>query len=64
MPVVFDYSELLKKHPDKWIALSSNGTKIIAVGDSAKEVMHKAIEHKETAPILTKTSKEDGALVV
>jgi len=64
MPAVCDYSKILKGHPDKWVALSADGKKVIAVGDSVKEVMQKAASHKESAPILTRTSKEDGALIV
>jgi S-adenosylmethionine:tRNA-ribosyltransferase-isomerase (queuine synthetase) len=64
MTVLCDYSELLKKHPNKWVALSSNGERVVAVGDTVKEVLQKAAERKESAPILTKTAKDDGALIV
>jgi hypothetical protein len=64
MPAVCDYSKILKGHPGKWVALSSDGKKIVAVGTTVKDVMRQASAKKEPSPILTKTPEDDGALVI
>jgi hypothetical protein len=59
-----DYSVLLKGHQNKWIALSSDTKRVVAVADSAREAIAKAKESKENDPVLTKTSENNGALIV
>ena len=59
-----DYSVLLKGHPNKWIALSSDTKRVVAVADSAREAIAKAKKSKENNPVLTKTSEGSGALIL
>ncbi len=38
----YDLRELSKKHPNKWVALSSDHRNLIVVGDKLKDVVLKA----------------------
>jgi len=59
-----DYSVLLRGHPKKWVALSSDGKRVVAVADSAREAVAKAKKGKENNPILTKTPEDSRAIIL
>ncbi len=50
------HADLLRSAPlDKWVALSSDESKILAVGDSFAEVAAKARQSGEDDPLILKT---------
>ena len=57
-------SELLKAHSNKWVALSSDSSRIVGVADSPKEALEQARINKEPDPVLTKTPKHYGTFIL
>ena len=49
-----DLSKILNPFKGKWVALSNDETKVVASGDSLKEVRQKAIKKRENDPIIFK----------
>ncbi|MEK7124606.1 MAG: DUF5678 domain-containing protein [Patescibacteria group bacterium] len=45
----YNLIELSKKHPNKWVALSRDHKKVLAIGDRLKEV---SLKNKEEAVFL------------
>lgn len=59
-----DLSKILEPYSDKWVALSCDEKKVIASGNTVKDVLRMAKEKGETKPILTKVPKNYGNYVL
>ena len=59
-----NYIALQKEHPNKWVALSSDSKRVVAIANTAREACEEAKKKKENNPILTKTAKTKNALFV
>ena len=59
-----DLSEVLKKYSNKWLALDENTQKVVASGQTPKQVLdharRKGVEH----PVLTKAPKDYGTYIL
>jgi len=59
-----DLRELLSALSNKWVALSSDGNRIVGVADNPKGALEQAKINKEPDPILTKTPKHYGTFIL
>jgi hypothetical protein len=59
-----DLRELLKGISNKWVALSSDSSRIVGVADSPKGALEQAKNNKELDPILTKTPEHYGTFIL
>lgn len=59
-----DLSKILLKYSDEWVALSSDGTKIVSHGKLLPEVISKAKKSGEPKPIVTRVPKDYGNYVL
>ena len=59
-----DLREILKGYSNKWVALSADSSKVVAVADNAKEALEQAHAKKEQNPILTKTPENYGTFIL
>ena len=59
-----NYEALLKDHPNKWVALSSDSSRVVGVADNVKEAVKQASKNKEDSPVLTKTPEHYGTFVL
>lgn len=53
-----------KQYESKWIALKPNSSKVIAYGNSPKNVIKEAKEKGENSPVLTKVPKDYGTYIL
>lgn len=61
---VVNFSKLFKpKHYNKWVALDSDKTKVVAYGESLKEVVKKALKKGEEDPVVTVAIKNYSGFV-
>ena len=59
-----DLRKLLKGYSNKWIALSTDSSKVVGVGTNAKKALAQAHKNNELSPILTKVPKSSGTLIL
>jgi len=59
-----DLREVLKQYSDKWIALSSDSSRVVGVADVPGEALKQAHAHNEQNPILTKVPEHYGTYIL
>lgn len=57
--MVIDWTDLIKLHKGKWVALGVDEKTVIASADSVKDVRQKAALQGQTDPILFKVPSKD-----
>ena len=55
-----DYGKMLLKYLGKWVALSSDESKVVASGGTLAETVRKTLKTKEKNPIYVMVSEEIG----
>jgi hypothetical protein len=59
------FSELLAQVPSgAWVAISQDGTRVVAFGAEMRDVIEKARESGETDPIITRAPQSHMALIL
>jgi hypothetical protein len=59
-----DLSKILKGYSNKWVALSSDSSKVVGVANNPGEAIEQAHINKEQNPILTKTPENYGTFIL
>jgi len=59
-----DLREILKSYSNKWVALSSDSSKVVGVGDKVADAIKEAHLHNEKEPILAKVPEHYGTFVL
>jgi hypothetical protein len=59
-----DLREVLKQYSDKWIALSSDSSRVVGVADIPADALKQAYSHNEPNPILTKVPEHYGTYIL
>jgi len=59
-----DLREILKQYSDKWVALSSDSSRVVGVADKPADALQQAHAKKESAPILTRVPKDYGTYIL
>ena len=57
-------SQLIKPFPGRWVALSSDDTRVVSVASSAQAVLNKARRQGESRPHLVKSPDGSTAAIV
>lgn len=55
---------MLQNYSDKWIALSSDESKVVGTGDTVQEALEVSKQEGEKDPILTKVPKDYGTYIL
>jgi len=59
-----DLREVLKGYSNKWVALSTDSSRVVGVADNPKEALEQARMSKEQSPILTKAPQNYGTFIL
>lgn len=59
-----DLRKVLKGYSNKWVALSSDSSRVVGVADTIKDAVEQAHSHKEINPILTRTPEHYGTFIL
>ena len=59
-----DLRKMLKGYSNKWIALSTDSSKVVGVADNPREALEQAHSNKEANPILTRTPAHYGTFIL
>jgi len=55
---------MLEKYAEKWVALSSDESKVLGSGESPKQALEESIKKGEKNPILTKVPKSYSTYIL
>ena len=58
------FEELYSKYPGKWVAMSSDGTKVIAASRTPKGAVNKAQQSGEKNPVFTYVPRSKEVLIL
>jgi len=59
-----DLREILKPYSNKWVALSSDSSRVVGVADKLTDAIKEAHIHDEKEPILTKVPEHYGTFIL
>ena len=59
-----DLREILKQYSDKWVALSSDSSRVVGIADKPADALQQAHAKNEQDPILTRVPKSYGTYIL
>jgi hypothetical protein len=59
-----DLRAILKQYSDKWVALSSDSSRVVGVADKPADALQQAHTKNEQDPILTRVPKNYGTYIL